>query len=182
MSRIIMACLGVLMAFGVEAQINSFRLQASGLTCALCARSIHKNLETVPWISRVETDLEKSEFVISVKPDMTLDPDLIRKRVEDAGFGVAGLSVNARIRPDETVADRHVSMNGMYLHIISVKSLPADGALSMRLIDKVFLGTKDQKRYARASRHECFLTGKASGECCRSASIPEGSPIFHVIL
>jgi hypothetical protein len=30
----------------------------------------------VAWISRIETDLERSEFIISIKPDMTIDADL----------------------------------------------------------------------------------------------------------
>lgn len=172
----------MLMSLGAEAQISSFRLQASGLTCALCARSIHKNLETVSWISKIETDLEKSEFIISIKPDVPVDADLIRKRVEDAGFGVAGLSVSARIGAEETTPDRHLTLNGMVLHIVSAKGTPSGGELSMRLVDKPFLGAKDQKRFARASKHDCFVTGKASGDCCRSAGIPDGSRIFHVIM
>jgi len=182
MFRYIMAFLYVFMSGTSVAQISSFRLQASGLTCALCARSIHKNLESVSWISKVETDLEKSEFVIHIKPEMSVDADLITKKVEDAGFGVASLVVNARIPQGGTPADRHLIVSGMPLHIISDKEVPADGEISLRLIDKAFLGPKEQKKFARASRHECFLTGKASGQCCTLAGIPEGNRIFHVII
>lgn len=164
------------------AQISSFRLQASGLTCALCARSIHKNLESVSWISKVETDLEKSEFVIRIKPDMPVDADQITKKVEDAGFGVASLIVNARIPHAGRSSDRHLTVSGMPLHIISDKAIQADEEISLRLIDKPFLGPKDQRKFAKASRHACFQSGKASGQCCNLAGIPEGNRIFHVVI
>jgi copper chaperone CopZ len=182
MFRYIMVCLCVLVSGTSLAQISSFRLQASGLTCALCARSIHKNLESISWISKVETDLEKSEFVIHIKPEMSVDADLITKKVEDAGFGVASLVVNARIPQGGTAADRHLTLSGMPLHIISDKEVPADGEISLRLIDKAFLGPKDQRKFAKASRHDCYQTGKASGTCCTAAGIPEGNRIFHVII
>jgi copper chaperone CopZ len=182
MFRYIMACLCLLVSGTSIAQISSFRLQASGLTCALCARSIHKNLETVAWISRIETDLERSEFIISIKPDMTIDADLITKKVKDAGFGVAGLTANARLPHGNLSPDRHLILNGMSIHIVSAKQAEGDGEIPMRLVDKSFLGSKDQKKYSKLSKHDCFITGKASGDCCRSAGIIEGSRIFHVII
>ena len=182
MFRYIMACVCMLVSGTSIAQISSFRLQASGLTCALCARSIHKNLETVAWISRIETDLERSEFIISVKPDMAIDADLITKKVEDAGFGVAGLTANARIPQESVAPDRHLILNGMTVHIVSTKQASGDGEIMLKLVDKAFLGSKDQKKFAKLSKHDCFMTGKASGECCRSAGITEGSRIFHVII
>ena len=182
MFKYIMACVFVVVSGTSIAQINSFRLQASGLTCALCARSIHKNLETVPWISRVETDLEKSEFIISVKPDMGIDADIITKKVEDAGFGVAGLTVNARVSQGTLDSDQHLTLNGMSMHIITTRGVTTDGEISLRLVDKSFLGSKEQKKFSKISKHDCFLTGKASGECCKAAGIAEGSRIFHVII
>ncbi len=164
------------------AQINSFRLQASGLTCALCARSIHKNLETVAWISRVETDLEKSEFVISIKPDMPVDADMITKKVEDAGFGVASLIVIARVAQENLIPDQHLTLNGMSMHIVAENRDAKAGEVSLRLVDKSFLGSKEQKKFSKLSKHDCFITGKASGDCCKAAGITAGSRIFHVII
>lgn len=182
MFKYIMACLCVLIFGKSHAQISSFRLQASGLTCALCARSIHKNLESVNWISKIETDLEKSEFLIHIKPALPVDPDVITQKVKDAGFGVASLVFNARIPSGGSSPDRHLMVSGMPLHIISDKAIQTDGDISLRLIDKRFLGPKDQKKFAKASRHDCFQTGKASGTCCTSAGIQEGNRIFHVII
>jgi copper chaperone CopZ len=164
------------------AQISSFRLQASGLTCALCARSIHKNLETVAWISRVETDLEKSEFVIRIKPDMAVDADMITKKVEDAGFGVASLTIIARVSQRSLQPDQHLTLNGMPLHIVADKGNANAGEVSLRLVDKSFLGSKEKKRFSKLSQHDCFITGKASSDCCKAAGIKAGSRIFHVII
>jgi hypothetical protein len=113
---------------------------------------------------------------------MTIDADLITKKVEDAGFGVAGLTANARLPQGNLAPDRHLILNGMSIHIVSAKQAEGDGEILMRLVDKSFLGSKDQKKYSKLSKHDCFITGKASGDCCRSASIIEGSRIFHVII
>lgn len=179
-----MVCICVLLTGSTLGQINSFTLQASGLTCALCARSIHKNLETVSWISKIETDLEKSAFVIRVKPDMAVDADVISRKVEDAGFGVASLTINAQVPADgeSLKKDRHLTLSGMTVHILDDKHAAAGGSVDLRLIDKSFLGSKDQKRYAKASRQPCFLTGKAGGDCCSTAGVTEGHRIFHVIM
>ena len=77
-------------------QVTKASLQASGLTCAMCARSVFKNLESLPFVDQIDTDLEKSVFLIRFKPDMTVDADQIRQKVEDAGFSVAGLTLTAR--------------------------------------------------------------------------------------
>jgi copper chaperone CopZ len=182
MIKYCMAFLFMVLSGTSIAQINSFRLQASGLTCALCARSIHKNLETIAWISRVDTDLEKSEFVISIKPDMEIDADLITKKVEDAGFGVASLTVNAKISLENLNPDQHLTLNGMSLHIVSGKGNEKAGEVSLRLVDKPFLGSKEQKRFSKLSKHDCFITGKASSDCCKAAGITAGTRIFHVII
>ena len=67
-------------------QINKACLQASGLTCALCAKSIYSNLTSLGFIDSVDTDLETSSFLIVFKPGAKLDIDAIRNKVEDAGF------------------------------------------------------------------------------------------------
>jgi copper chaperone CopZ len=76
-----------------QAQVTQASLQASGLTCAMCARSVYKNLEALPFIDSINTDLEKSIFKLNFKEGMEMDADQIRKKVEDAGFSVATLKV-----------------------------------------------------------------------------------------
>lgn len=63
-----------------EAQLTAATLQASGLTCALCAKSIYTNLSALPFVDSVDTDLNASLFLIKFKSSATVDPDLIRDR------------------------------------------------------------------------------------------------------
>jgi len=70
-----------------EAQIRQAKLQASGLTCALCAKAVYANLESLPFIQKIDTDLNGSAFILEFNGKQ-IDLDAIRKKVEDAGFRV----------------------------------------------------------------------------------------------
>ena len=76
-------------SFISQAQVVQASLQASGLTCAMCAKSVYKNLEALSFVEKIDTDLDNSTFLLNFKEGMRLDADQIRKKVEDAGFSVA---------------------------------------------------------------------------------------------
>src|SRR5690349_2814261 len=83
----------LLVGFSASAQFKSATLQASGLTCAMCSNAINKSLKTLSFIEKVETDLNKSSFVITFKDGADINFDQLRKKVEDAGFSVAKLQI-----------------------------------------------------------------------------------------
>jgi len=81
MKKLILVC--VVWVFGVlagEAQIQSANLQASGLTCALCAKSIFTNLSALSFVESVDTDLNASAFELKFKPGLGVDPEALRKK------------------------------------------------------------------------------------------------------
>ncbi|MEN9952821.1 MAG: hypothetical protein RLZZ520_1089, partial [Bacteroidota bacterium] len=45
-----------------NAQIKKATLQASGLTCAMCAKSVYVNLTSLSFVDSVTTDLNASAF------------------------------------------------------------------------------------------------------------------------
>lgn len=173
----------VLMSFvGTVAisQIHHASLQASGLTCAMCARSVYKNLESLPFIQQIDTDLEGSKFMLTFRKDADVDADLIRKKVEDAGFSVALLSLTAHFEGVPVRQGQHILMNGKVYHLLSVGVPVLQGEKNMLVIDKQFLSVKEQKKYARASEMTCYKTGKADGACCKDDGIAPGTRIYHV--
>lgn len=164
------------------AQVVGARLQASGLTCAMCARSVYKNLETLPFVDSVDTDLEQSAFVLTFKDGSTVDADQIRKRVEDAGFSVAGLELKARLTSKVQGTDGHMTLSGRTYHILSASAAGIEGKASLRVVDKSFLPSKEEKKYAGMSTASCFRTGHSGGKCCEASGIPSGQRVYHLSL
>ena len=74
-------------AVNVSAQkISSADLQVTGLTCSMCSNATQKSLETLNFISSIKPDLNKNIFVLTFKKDANINLDLVRKKVQDAGF------------------------------------------------------------------------------------------------
>lgn len=172
------------LSFGASAsaQVTGARLQASGLTCAMCARSVFKNLETLPFVDSVDTDLEQSAFLLRFKADATVDPDQIRKRVEDAGFSVASLHLRASLSGQALKPDGHVRLSGRSYHILPHPDAMTGGEASLLVVDKSFLPAREMKRYAGLSTATCFLTGMSGGPCCDDHGIPARQRIYHLSL
>ena len=164
-----------------QAQITKASLQASGLTCAMCARSVYKNLEALTFIEKVDTDLEKSTFLLNFKDGEEVDPDQIRRKVEDAGFSVASLRMFVSFADQQVKNDQHVTVNGKVYHFLNIKDQVLSGEKSLLLVDKSFLSPKDFKKYTSASKMDCVKTGIAA-ECCSKEGIGNSTRIYHVTM
>lgn len=165
-----------------QAQIHKATLQASGLTCAMCARSVFKSLETLPFVDSIDTDLEQSAFVLQFKKDVPVDADQIRKRVEDAGFSVAALHLTASFQHKPFPSGGHIIMSGRSYHILASAGQELDGDLSLKVVDKSFLSAKDQKKYASLSTAPCFASGRSESPCCTESGMPANQRIYHLSL
>ena len=68
MKKIVLTFLMLLIIMAVSnAQIKKATLQASGLTCAMCAKSVYTNLTSLSFVESVDTDLNASAFEIKFK-------------------------------------------------------------------------------------------------------------------
>jgi copper chaperone CopZ len=164
-----------------HAQVKSAKLQASGLTCAMCARSVYKNLEALKFISSIDTDLNGSSFILKFKEGQKVDIDAIKKKVEDAGFGVAVLEVTAAFQGTTVKQDTHVQVDGTTFHFVGVKDQVLNGDQTFRVIDKNFVLQKESKKYQAMTKMECYKTGVA-GSCCEKDGISSDARIYHVTI
>jgi copper chaperone CopZ len=71
--------------FGVAQ--DKVKFVASGLTCSMCSRAVHKSLESDKDIVKIESNLETQEWNIEYKQG-TYTYDKLKKSVEGAGFSV----------------------------------------------------------------------------------------------
>ena len=80
--------------FGVAQ--DKVKFVASGLTCSMCSRAVHKSLESDKDIIKIETNLETQEWNIEYKKG-TYTFDKLKSKVEGAGFGVEMVWLNGEL-------------------------------------------------------------------------------------
>ncbi|MBI1781552.1 MAG: cation transporter [Sphingobacteriales bacterium] len=163
------------------AQLKKATLQASGLTCSLCAKSINKALSGLDFVDKVTADIKTSSFIITFKDGADADADLIRKKVEGAGFSVAKLQFTGDFNNVAIKNDAHVKLGDKTYHFLNVKEQVLNGEQTITLIDKNFVSSKDFKKYSALTKMECYKTGMA-GNCCSKETGDAHARIYHVTL
>lgn len=131
-----------------EAQVTGATLQASGLTCALCAKSIYTNLSALPFVDNVDTDLNASSFLLKFKTGTAVDPDLVRKKVEDAGFFVSGLQLDLMLSKENIENNNLIKVNGRNYEVVGGKLASTEGLVKVQVVEKSYLSAKDYKKLA----------------------------------
>ncbi len=161
-------------------QVKSAKLQASGLTCAMCAKAVYKGLESLSFVDKIDTDLNQSAFLITFKEGTDINIDALKMKVEDAGFSVARLDITAVFEKVTLDGDTHVKIGANNYHFVSSNKV-LTGEQSFRVVDKDFLPAKEHKKYSSLSTMECARTGVA-GKCCTESGIAPAARIYHVII
>ena len=167
----------------VDAQLQKAEFQASGLTCSMCSNAINKALKTVPFIETINTDLNKNIFSLVFKKDQPVDLDLIKKKVEDAGFSIAKFWVIANVHDLKIENDEHAVVDGVHLHFMNVKQQTLNGGQRLQIIDKDFVLAREYKRNSVYTSMSCYKTGNMAA-CCKSPVAPAGTStrIYHVTI
>ncbi|MBC7850485.1 MAG: heavy-metal-associated domain-containing protein [Chitinophagaceae bacterium] len=164
-----------------EAQFTRANLQAAGLTCAMCTRAINKAIEKLPFVESVNPDIKSSSFDISFKKNSKVDPDAIKKAVEEAGFSVAKLSLTGQFESVKIANDKHIEIDGKNFHFLNVNAQTLSGEKTLVLTDKNFLTQKEFKKYSTATKMSCLQTGKAEN-CCTKEGIDANKRVYHVTI
>lgn len=162
------------------AQIKGVSLQATGLTCALCSKAINKALLKLPFVDRVDVDLQTSVFTIEVKNEQQINLDDIQRSVEDAGFSIGNLWVTMLFKNDPVQKDSHLLKEGLNLHFLGVKDQLLNGEVKLRMVDRNFVTLREFKKFAAMSSLNCVKTGYMSSCCGKSSK--EGVRIYHVTI
>jgi len=164
-----------------EAQIKKATLQASGLTCAMCAKSVYTNLTSLSFVDNVDTDLNASSFVINFKEGQHVDPEAIRKKVEDAGFSVSQLHLEFDANNHKIEHDTHLKVGNSFYHFVNVKPKEYSGPVTLHVIDKEFLTPKDHKKIVGGSNLDCYKPGNTT-KCVVPNHEVHGLNIYHVTI
>jgi copper chaperone CopZ len=131
-----------------NAQVTKVSLQASGLTCSMCSNSIHKALKTLDFVEKVDADIKTYTFEISFKTNSKVDFNMIKKKVEGAGFTVSGFKATVLFNNVQLENGRPINIEDMTLYFVNTADQPLNGAKEVKLIDKGFVSPKEYKRNA----------------------------------
>ncbi len=127
-------------------QIKKVRIQASGLTCSMCNNSINKALKTVDFVEKVVPNIKTSTFEISFKSGAEVGFDVLKKKVEDAGFFVSSFMATVSFDNVFITNNSPVSIGDKMFRFINVKDQSLNGDKSIRIVDKGFVSAKEFKK------------------------------------
>jgi copper chaperone CopZ len=167
--------------FSFAQSFRNIEMQAAGLTCSMCSNAINKALKQVDFIQDIKTDLKKNIFTITIKEGAMPDFDVIRKKVEGAGFSVGKMNVEVNFANQKIANDEHAVVGGKALHFLNVKEQTLNGWQKIQLVDKSFLVATQAKKWAAATAMSCYKTGVAAS-CCTTANVKAGQRMYHVTI
>jgi len=142
------------------AQFSGGRLQATGLTCALCNKAIHQSLEQLPFVTKVEADIKSSSFTLTFGGNGGVSPAKLKAAVEDAGFFVGELQLTGTWNQDPIEGGVPFVWGEQTFEFISAKTPATSKAFNCIVVGKGYLTEKGLKRI-RTEYSEFLKTDKA---------------------
>lgn len=144
-----------------NAQIVKAEIIANGLTCSMCTNATYNQLKTIPYIDSIETDVEHTKFILYFKPKVDFNLNLIKSKVEDAGFSVGSLVLFMQFNNVDVENDFHYTTDNITYHFMDTKKQTLNGIKQVKLIDKGFITDKEYKKYLKmASKYTCYKNNK----------------------
>lgn len=160
------------------AQFQSARLQATGLTCALCSKAIRESLQKLPFVVNVEADIQSSVFSLQFRDGESQNLDALKAAVEQAGFSVGELLVEGQWverLPTSSVPYKWGENWYCFLSPLAVKD---KATFTLSVIDKGFVIDKAYKMYLSQYKQTSLSTGFFSQD---SFSPRKRYRLFHVL-
>jgi copper chaperone CopZ len=145
MKKIILLIQICCITFLVNAQITKVEIMATGLTCSMCSNAINKQLKTITEVEKVDIDLNKNLFVITLKTDNKLTPKTFKDKVEKAGFFVGSMVLSVNFA-NQNIEDNKQINNYVF---IDTKAQTLNGMTKVKVLDKGYVTTKEYKKLAK---------------------------------
>ena len=146
MLKTILLFIAIAFSIATNAQVTKVSLQASGLTCSMCSNSIHKALNTLDFVLKVDADIKTYTFEILFKPNSAVDFDMIKKKVENAGFSVSGFDATILFNNLEILNGQPVIIEDKTFLFVNMKDQLLNGVRKVKILDKGFVSSKEFKR------------------------------------
>ena len=159
MKKILISSIILLGALISNAQITKAELTATGLTCSMCSKATYKQLTSIPEVEKVETDLNKTAFIIHFRNGSAVDPGELKKKVEDAGFAVGELIVVFNFNNQKAEDNSSFTQDNITYIFMDTKPGVLTGEVKVKVLDKGFVVEKEYKKLAKlAKKYPTYAT------------------------
>jgi copper chaperone CopZ len=132
-------------SMSASAQVTKVSLQASGLTCSMCSNSINRALKKLDFVDKIDSDIKTYTFEITFKPKANVDFDMIKTKVEGAGFSVSGFIVTVNFNKVLVKENQPVLIGDKTFLFVNKNEQLLDGEKQVRLLDKGFVSAREYK-------------------------------------
>ncbi len=110
------------------AQVKEINISVDGFTCSLCAKGVEGQFKALDFVSKVRTNLEAASFDLWFKPGNQIKIEKIRSAVDDGGFSVGAINVDAEGTLVNSAGNYSLKTgNSPDLRLINVESSFNDG-------------------------------------------------------
>lgn len=131
------------------AQISKVEIMATGLTCSMCSNAINKQLKAMPEVEKVMIDLNNNTFVVNLKNNSLVTPQMLKSNIEKTGFFVGSmiLTMDANnVEPKDNSSFKNAS--GTYV-FVNPDEKPANEKLRLKVLNNGFVTKKEYKKSAK---------------------------------
>ncbi len=146
MNKILIFPVLLLLTFAANAQITKAELTATGLTCSMCSKATYKQLTSIPEVEKVETELNKTAFILYFKKGSAINVGVLKKKVEDAGFSVGELLVVFNFENQQVVNNNSFIQDNIKYTFIDATPAILTGEVKVQILDKGFITDKEYKK------------------------------------
>jgi copper chaperone CopZ len=159
----VMILLWCAFTLGAHSQIKNAQLQATGLTCSMCSKAVLKKLQGLAFVEKVVVDLNKSQYQITFKTDSAIALVALKTAVEDAGFAIGQLIVQANLPDNFNIADNAVlNIYGNAITLVEAQKKAATNSIQFKIISKGYVTTKEYKKWQKKYANNAnYLNGTA---------------------
>lgn len=152
MKKIIFSSIVMLGSLLANSQITKAELTATGLTCSMCSKATYKQLSSIPEVEKIETDLNKTAFILHFKTGSTINPADLKTKVEDAGFSVGELVVFLKLDNQKAENNSSFVLGSNTYKFIDSKTAVLTGDVKVKILDKGFVTEKEYKKLQKLSK------------------------------
>ncbi|MFW0739624.1 heavy-metal-associated domain-containing protein [Flavobacterium sp. T12S277] len=140
-------------------QITKAEIMATGLTCSMCSNAINKQLKSFTEVDSIGTDLNTNTFTVYFKKDNSLEPKVLKKAVEKAGFFVGSMVLTAKFHVDKIEDNTTLKVDDATYTFIDIKKPVEHAEAKYRVLDKGFVTQKEYKKLLKSySKYPDYAT------------------------
>ncbi|MFV8325259.1 heavy-metal-associated domain-containing protein [Flavobacterium sp. ZS1P14] len=129
-----------------HSQVSKVEIVATGLTCSMCSKSINNQLKTVPEVDSIAINLNTNTFIIFPKKGNTINPGILKERVEKAGFFVGSMIITISFDNLKIENNFAIEKDGLSLIFVDTKTKILNGKTKLKIVDKGFITQKEYKK------------------------------------